>query len=242
MLTEIEGLYGHTLKAHNGELGRVEDFLFDDITWEVRYLVVDTGSWLSTRQVLLSPHAFGALDAENKSLEIRLTRDQVEHSPSIDAHLPVSRQHEVDYHRYYGWPAYWTHAAAPGPEGDPVAAVPTGEAVENRETPRRPEDRHLRSARAMKGHRIEATDGDTGKIAGFMVDDKNWSIRELIVDAGHRYNGKKVLIAPDKVEQIVHEESKVVVALAKSDIERTGEHRVVHDRLEKRAAPEFPTD
>lgn len=242
MLQIIEDLYGHTLTALDGEIGRVKDFYFDDLSWEIRYLVVDTGSWLSTRQVLLSPQAFGALDVENKSLEIRLTRDQIEHSPSIDAHLPVSRQHEIDYHRYYGWPAYWARAAAPGPDRDPVASVPPGHAVKSTQRPRAVEGRHLRSTRAIKGHRIESADGELGKVAGFMIDDKSWSIRELIVDAGPWYQRKEVLIAPDKVEHIVDDESKVVVALTKSDIERTAEHRVVHDKLEKHAAPEFPTD
>jgi hypothetical protein len=58
MLRSIKQLYGDKLGASDGEIGHVKDFYFDDQSWVVRYLVADTGNWLSGRQVLISPHAF----------------------------------------------------------------------------------------------------------------------------------------------------------------------------------------
>jgi hypothetical protein len=51
----------------------VSDFLFDDVSWLVRWLVVDTGNWLSGRKVLLPAMALGHLDAERREFAVRLT-------------------------------------------------------------------------------------------------------------------------------------------------------------------------
>ena len=99
MLHSIQQRYGEKLRATDGEIGHVRDFYFDDKTWTIRYLVADTGGWLTDRQVLISPHALGHLYPQGKVLLVNLTREQIEKSPSIDEHKPVSRQHEEEYHR-----------------------------------------------------------------------------------------------------------------------------------------------
>src|SRR5665213_1449900 len=76
MLRSIKQLYGDKLGASDGEIGHVKDFYFDDQNWAIRYLAVDTGSWLSGRQVLLSPHSLGRLDQGEKILRVNLTRKQ----------------------------------------------------------------------------------------------------------------------------------------------------------------------
>src|SRR5579862_6064857 len=103
MIQSIKQLYGAKLGAVDGEIGHVKDFYFDDQNWTIRYLVADTGSWLSGRQVLISPHALGRLDQGEKILRVNLTRKQIEDSPSIASHKPVSRQYEEEYYQYYGW-------------------------------------------------------------------------------------------------------------------------------------------
>ena len=117
MLRSIKQLYGNKLGASDGEIGHVKDFYFDDQNWAVRYVVADTGSWLPGRQVLISPHAFGRLRQAEKVLRVKLTRKQIEDSPSIASHKPVSRQYEEEYHRYYGWPYYWQGDALWGMSG-----------------------------------------------------------------------------------------------------------------------------
>src|SRR5471032_2208548 len=107
MLHSIQQRYGEKLRASDGEIGHVKDFYFDDKNWAVRYLVADTGSWLTGRQVLLSPHAVTGLYQPGKLLLLKYTKKQIEDSPSIESHKPVSRQYEADYYQYYGWPNYW---------------------------------------------------------------------------------------------------------------------------------------
>ena len=112
MLQNTKELYRDKLSAIDGDIGQVKDFYFDDKTWMVRYLVVDTGNWLTGRLVLLSPHALGKLDQFEKTLHVKLDKKQIENGPAIESHLPVSRQYEAEYYRYYGWPVYWDTEAA----------------------------------------------------------------------------------------------------------------------------------
>lgn len=222
MLQNTKELYGAKLSAIDGEIGRVKDFYFDDKTWMIRYLVVDTGTWLTGRLVLLSPHALGKLDSFEKTLHVKLEKRQIENSPSIEAHLPVSRQYEAEYYRYYGWPVYWESEAAWGlggfPPVLPVPGVP----------PLRREDKHLQSTRSIGGYQIQTVDGAIGTVSGFMVDDRSWAIRELVVEAGHWYAGKEILISPGKINQVSYEDSSVQVNLTKADIMHTAEHQIAH--------------
>jgi hypothetical protein len=86
------------------------------------------------------------------------------------------------------------------------------------------DDKHLRSAQAVTGYHIEATDGAIGHVTGFLVDERSWEIRELEVEAGHWYAGQRILISPSRVKRISYEESKVYVDLSKLDIQQTVEN------------------
>jgi hypothetical protein len=221
---DTQELYGNKLAALDGDIGHVKDLYFDDENWVVRYLVADTGSWLTGRLVLLSPHAFGKLDQHEKILHVNLRKIQVQNSPSIDLHKPVSRQYETEYYGYYGWPTYWEGDSMWGLGGYPAALPPTKEEVEVRRQYHHRDDKHLRSTQAVTGYQIEATDGTIGHVTGFLVDERSWEIRELVVEAGHWYAGQRILISPSRVERISYEESKVYVDLSKLDIQQTAEN------------------
>ena len=223
----LKKLHGYTLAASDGDIGYVKDFLFDDHSWGVRYLVVDTGSWLTGQLVLISPHAVGSIDDDEKSITVRLSKNQIEMSPSIDSAKPVTRQFETDYYTYYGYPPYWSGGGLWGMVGTP-ALVPVPEQFEDRMDFVHPNDSDLRSAKAVTDFHIEALDGPLGHVADFMVDDRSWAINEIIVEAGHWYSGKEVLISPQEVDRINYEESKVFVRVSKEDIRKTSEHGVVH--------------
>ena len=92
MLRDAKGLHGFILHASDGVIGTVDEILFDDANWTVRYLIVDTGAWLSARKVLISPLSFGTLDWQGQVLNINLTRNQIKDSPSVETDEPVSRQ------------------------------------------------------------------------------------------------------------------------------------------------------
>jgi hypothetical protein len=226
MLQNIKQLYGEKLSASDGEIGHVKDFYFDDRSWVVRYLVADTGTWLPGRQVLLSPHAFGGLRHDGKFLCVRLTRKQIENSPAIETHKPVSRQYEEDYHRYYGWPYYWEGDGLwGGMRGFPVLEVPPKFSPDITAVPviskHERADAHLHSTQAVKGYNIEASDGTAGHVCGFMMDDESWAIGQLVVKTGHRFSGSEVLISVSDVDRISYEKSTVFVKLDKKAVEQS---------------------
>jgi hypothetical protein len=83
MLHKTSYLMGFHLHATDGEIGHVDDFLVDP-AWNVRYLVVDTSNWIGGKHVLLSPTAIHKVDVEAQEIRVQMTRDQIEHSPSVD--------------------------------------------------------------------------------------------------------------------------------------------------------------
>lgn len=226
MLLNIKELYGSKLAAFDGDIGHVKDFYFDDENWVIRYLVADTGSWLTGRLVLLTPHAFGKLDQTEKTLHVKLHKKKIQDSPSIDSHKPVSRQYEIEYFGYYGWPAYWNGDAMWGISGYPIALPPSKEEKKESQKYKHRDDKHLRSTHAVTGYNIETVDGTIGNVCGFLVDDKSWAILELVVETGHWYAGKEILISPTKINRISYEESKVFVNLTKEDIKQTADNDV----------------
>ena len=242
MLNNTKELYGHKLAASDGDIGHVKDFYFDDKSWVVRYIVADTGSWLTGRLVLLSPHSLGQPDQQTKTLQVGLPKKQIENSPSIESHKPVSRQYELEYYRYYGWPAYWEGSAMWGFGGFPVVVPPLREELEAHLQHHHRNDKHLQSAQAITGYAIQAADGPIGHVTGLMVDDKSWAIRELVVETGHWYAGKEILISPARVDRISYEDSKVFVALTKADIQQTAEHHLAHASAGRVGSEIFPVE
>ena len=213
MLRSIKELYGNKLGAADGDIGHVKDFYFDDQNWAIRYLVADTGTWLPGRQVLISPYSLGRLDQAEKVLRVNLTRKQIENSPSIDAHKPVSRQYEEEYYQYYGWPYYWEGSALWGLSGVPILELPAvtrpigSAAVLGPQLERA--DAHLRSARAVDGYHFQTAAGIIGHVCDFMMDASNWAIGQLVIKTGHRLSGDEVLLPTKDVDRISYEESTV---------------------------------
>jgi hypothetical protein len=82
MLTNASAIDGYAIAASDGRIGTVHDFLFDDVSWRVRWLVVDTGGWLSSRRVLLPPSVLGHPDRAKREFAVRLTMQEVKDSPS----------------------------------------------------------------------------------------------------------------------------------------------------------------
>jgi hypothetical protein len=103
MELNINSLTGYSLKASNGEIGKVKEFYFDDEAWKIRYLVVNTGGWLSGREVLIAPHAVTGVDWLNRVFGVTLTKKQISDSPEINTHKPVYRQQEIALYNHYAW-------------------------------------------------------------------------------------------------------------------------------------------
>jgi len=208
MLRKASAINGYALAASDGRLGTVSDFLFDDASWMVRWLVVDTGNWRSGRKVLLPPSVLGHLDPTERRFSVGLTMQQVKDGPDIDTDRPVSRQMEVNVHDYYGWTPYWGTGFYMGGYGFMAAGMaspPSGSKRREQEIAdlqRSRDDPHLRSIGAVTGYHIHASDGEIGHVEDFLIEDADWGIRHLIVDTRNWWPGKMVLISPQSASEI----------------------------------------
>lgn len=209
MLRTLKAVHNFAIHASDGEIGRIEDFYFDDEQWVVRYLVVKTGGWLFGKEVLISPRSVTRVEFEDHCVAVNLTRDQVRNSPDIDTDKPISRQKESEYHLYYNFPVYWGGMGLWGRDMLPVE----DEAAESEkpEPDKETHNTHLRSANEICGYRVHAVDGDSGHVDDLVVEEETWAVRYMVLDTGNWLPGKKVLISPKWVDQMVWAKSKVNV-------------------------------
>jgi hypothetical protein len=209
MLWNTSAISGYAVEASDGRLGTVSDFLFEDASWVIRWLVVDTGNWLSGRKVLLPLSALGQPDPAQRQFPVKLTMQQVKDSPDIRADRPVSRQQETHIYDYYGWDPYWGSSFFPigGGMATPFIAPLSLSASKPRdaagaESQYEEDDPHLRSIEAVIGYHIHAVDGEIGHVVDFIVDAAAWRIRYLEAGTRNWWPGKKVLISPRSVQAI----------------------------------------
>jgi uncharacterized protein YrrD len=223
MLSTAKTLKGYKLDSLDGEIGKVKEFYFDDRHWTIRYLIADTGNWLTGRQVLISPYALGAIekDVPDLKIQVALTKKQIKESPSLNSDKPVSRQFEESYYGYYGWPTYWS---GPYMWGSYPYLLRNREQRKNSAEIVKAWDPHLRSTQAVSGYDIQALDGEIGHVEDFIVDDETWAIRYLIVNTGNWWPGKKVLVAPQWIERVSWSESNVFVNLSRDTIKDSPEY------------------
>lgn len=224
MLLVASALKGYAIEASDGRIGTVSDLLLDDSSWKLRWLVVDTGTWLSDRKVLLHPSAIGQPDHERRALPVNLTTHQVEASPGSMTDRPVSQQMESNLYRYYGWDPMWGGSSYFGTGGiaSPISAPPlfgadardaaTGDTLLDEGDP------HLRSVAEITGYHIAATDGEVGHVENLLIDDVTWSVRYIIVDTKNWWPGKHVLLSPYAVSKIEWGVREVGVDVSKEKV------------------------
>jgi hypothetical protein len=226
----MNDLENYTIAASDGDIGKVKDFLFDDVDWAIRYLVVETGTWLSSRKVLISPIAIQKPNWVQKTLAVLMSKEQVSNSPDIDTDKPVSRQHEWGHLNYYGYSYYWGGIGIWGNEMYPYSLLPgnktsiSDQEVERGVTPSNESykregdkeyDPNLRSCKAVVGYQIHAKDGDIGHISGLLVEESTWAVRYFIVDTSNWFGGHKVLISPEWINEIQWNDRSVAVNLTR---------------------------
>ena len=213
-------LIGRTVAATDGDVGRIADLFIDDERWAVRYLVVDTGGWLSSKRVLLSPASIVADAPAVGPLPVALAREQVLHGPDVDTHKPVSRQYEIAHSLHYGYDAYWDGPALWGATMLPslrhgmvpgfvpgLVRPPLGHAPPNGDSPtevqqlamqaeQEAQRSHLRSAREIIGYGVQARDGAAGTLDDLVIDGRSWAVVNLVVDARPWWPGGHVRVDP----------------------------------------------
>ncbi len=208
MIQSVLELKGFKIHAIDGDLGHLDEFYFDDYSWTIRYLVVQTGTWLSDRRVLISPKSIRETEWPSRRILMALTQNQIRKSPDIYTDRPVSRQNEIDLHQYYGWDYYW---------------VSPGVWEYNYRTDEA-KDPHLRSTKEVIGYQILARDGEIGHSCDFLLDDETWKIQYMLVDTTNWWFGKRIIVSPSKIKSIIWTENEISVDLDRETIRSRPEY------------------
>ncbi len=226
MLRSLKDLERYDVSATDGGIGSVVDFLLDDEQWIVRYLVVETHGFYDGARALITPISFREADWSTRRFHLALTKEKIRNAPDIDTNKPVSRQHERDYYRYYGYPRYWAYSGAWGIGMYPgVLAAGSWDDVPADHHEETAGDVHLRSANEVRRYDIEGKDGGIGHVADFILDDRTWHVRYLVIDTSNWWFGKKVLVAPQWANRISSDEHKVHVDMSRQAIKSSPEWR-----------------
>ena len=225
MQRNIKSLIGYGMEATDGDIGKVEEFYFEDTTWVIRYLILKTGNWFLYRMVLISPQAIIQRDVSPGIFPVNLSKEQIRTSPDIDTDKPVSRQQVMELYGHYAWQRYGVSGFYAGGSAAAMDNVPiTDEKIMKEADPndkRSDDDLHLRSTKTIMGYHIHASDGDFGHVSDFILDDANWQIMYLVVDSHSWFGGKQFLIETGTIKEIQWENSKVILNIS-TDVIKEG--------------------
>jgi sporulation protein YlmC with PRC-barrel domain len=234
MLFKATDLMGMTVHASDGEVGTTKDLFFDDQRWGIRYLVVDAGRWLASRKVLISPFSVLRGRPMADGVHVSLTREQVRHSPGVDADKPISRHYEIAHALHYGYPTYWSGPLLWG-GGLYPDMIPVGPSEAEPGSPRFLQEQaaqaeieqaaqsHLHSARVVLGYDLETSDGHVGAVEDFLIDSDSWGIVQIAVDARKWWPGGRTTIEPQAVTLVDWGARCVRLNITKDDLQHLSE-------------------
>lgn len=219
MLASIKAFKHFSLSAVDGDIGSVKDFLFDDREWQIRYMVAESGNWLTGRKVLIAPHSLERPNWEAEKFPVTLTKESIKESPRIEEDAPVSMQTEIALSEFFHWPYYWNAGlfSTPGVYNNPDGP----EEIQARMEEMNP---HLRSANEVVAYSVQTSDNCLSKINDIMIKSDEWHVRYFIVDTGEWLPGKKVLLTPDSIKDIRAPQRIVVIDLKKAELEQLPEY------------------
>jgi sporulation protein YlmC with PRC-barrel domain len=219
MNLSVKELFDFKIQAEDGEIGSVHDVLFDDDAWTVRYLVVETGTWLFGRKVLVAPVAASEPDRVSKHVPLRLTKEQVKDSPDISADPPLSRDQEMRLNNYYRWPYYWDPGLASFAHETVIAPMGSLAGEATNITPDHPlpatdqRDYNLRSARNLMGYEVHGGGEMIGEVADLLLDGAAWTVPYVVVRMHGMSDDRQVLLPATSVRKLGWPDREVLVDL-----------------------------
>lgn len=228
MLQAAKKFISMKVQCTDGICGHIRDIYFDDDKWTLRYFLLDTGSWLPGKLVLISPLAIDEIDFKNKIIDVNLSKEQVDKCPNPSEHVPISRQMEEQFANYYNYPFYWPGTGIWPALGYDLAYYAgfknrglTDQEKKTIQQSVKTKDQHLRTINELKGYAIEGRDGRIGHVENFILDDETWELRYLVIDTINWWPSRVVILSPQWVERIEWADSKIVLNLNKEKIKNS---------------------
>jgi PRC-barrel domain protein len=105
-LRSMKDVTGYSIQATDGEIGHVEDFIVDDETWTIRYMIIDTRKWLPGKKVLVAPPWIANVDWKNSNVYVNLSRETIKSGPDFSPDK-LDREYETRLYHHYGQENYW---------------------------------------------------------------------------------------------------------------------------------------
>ncbi|MHB9155854.1 MAG: hypothetical protein ACYC5N_09240 [Endomicrobiales bacterium] len=202
MFRNLNELTGRTVEALDGAIGRVKVFYLDDVLWMIRYLAVETDTWIPREQVLISAASF--IQPSGEAFPVNLSKEEIRNSPDVDLTRPVSRGHEIALSRHYGWPHYWENIPLVPPGGTRFPSSKSTAVAE-----REPAATGIKSTEELALYGVMASDGPAGVVSDYVVDDADWKIYYLVVDARAVSPGKRLLLSTMWVDGVIETSREV---------------------------------
>jgi hypothetical protein len=229
MLKSLNELKGYTLQAEDGEIGSCNDFLIEDRTWTVRYMVADTRKWLPGRRVLVSPISLGSPDWQSGRFPVRLTKEQIKEAPELDEHAPATREYEIWFYKHYGWPYYWSGSGlwASGVHPRDIYLSPMENEGQRSDLQAEGPDiknPHLHAASEILGYDILASDGEIGHVEDFILEEDEWKVRAAVAATRNWLPGKHVLVPVSRLKQVDWPNEKLEVVMTREEIKEGPEY------------------
>ena len=249
MLQSVKQIIDRPIRTTDGMIGKSVDAYFDDYFWVLRYLVLDTGTWLSRQRILLPPAVLGRPDWTAEYIPVALTKNQMAERLGLENNgqfSPKKRKHTP--HSHVSPPQETDSALLPGPrppgldlKGKSVLDKPGASQPETQDEP------HLRSAKEIMGYNVQTMDSAVpGFLDDLIIDDSNWEIPYLVVDARDWLAKKEVLVTPQHICSISWKEHVVHLNLWQDSVKKCPTYHgspITHDlqkeMVDKSGLPKF---
>jgi hypothetical protein len=214
MNRSVKHLHTYTLLSRDSELGSIEEMYFDDEKWTIRYILASLEEVPEKDRAVVSPVSVDEVDWKSRMIVVDLSRDVVAGSPKIDPQEPIGREKERQLSRYYGIPFYWAGVGLWGNHVYP--GLLAGESFEEEECS--DGENHVHGTKEAFGYRIQATDGEIGRVDDLVVEEKTWEILFLVIDTGNWLPGKKVIVDTHWIDEVNWHQGTVTVNLPRNAI------------------------
>ena len=215
MNRSVKHLHACTLVDRDGDLGPVAEMYFDDEKWTIRYIITDLEEVPERQRAAVSPVSVDEVDWKSRRIVVDLSHDQVAGSPEIDPRQQIGREKERQLSRYYGIPVYWDGVGLWGNHVYP--GLLAGESPPGEEDHSDGEN-HVHRTQEAFGYRIQATDGEIGRVDDLVVEEKTWEILFLVIDTSSWLPGRKVIVDTHWIDRVDWQEGTVTVSLPRNAI------------------------
>ncbi|TNE45168.1 MAG: PRC-barrel domain containing protein [Deltaproteobacteria bacterium] len=228
MLRSVKELKGYTIQAQDGPIGSCQDLLFDERDFQVRYLLVDTGEWLPGRKVLIAPVFCYKPDWSTQTIPVGLTKEQIQDSPELSDHEPISHQYQKQHSLFYArfpvttptmsamahWPYMMPHVATPPrPKADEEAYEVDG---------------FLRSCREVIDYELHTPDDKVGYLYDWILEDDTWSLPFLVLDTRKWLPGHQALVKTSAANYVSWHDHELRLNMTAEEVEECPSYHPSH--------------